>query len=151
MFWNYYKMFPVLLSNIFNGSNHASSMSLSNQRRMIQPTLISLHPSECSQEFHYHPFVVKLDICVRSCNTLNDLSDKLCVPNETKNLNLSLFNMISGINESKTLTKDIWKKNIIQIIGGLTINVDVSVRNAMYVKKIMFGILLHVVVKTENI
>ena len=43
------------------------------------------------------------------------------------------------------------EKNIIQINGGLTINVDVSVRNAMYVKKIMFGILLHVVVKMENI
>ena len=27
-----------------------------------------------------------------------------------KNLNLSFFNMITGINESKTLTKDIWKK-----------------------------------------
>ena len=39
---------------------------------MIQPTLIN--PNECSQKFHYYPFEVKLDSCVGSCNTLNDLS-----------------------------------------------------------------------------
>ena len=51
---------------------------------MIQLTLIDLHSNECSQELHYYPFVVKLDRCVRSCNTLNDLSDKVCVPNKTE-------------------------------------------------------------------
>ena len=38
-----------------------------------------------------------------------------------------------------------------QINGGIMINVDVSVKNVIYVKKIMFGILLHVIVKMENI
>ena len=37
---------------------------------MTQPTLIDLHPNEYRQEFHYCPFVVKLDRCVESCNTL---------------------------------------------------------------------------------
>ena len=41
--------------------------------------------------------------------------------------------------------------NVIQINGGITVNVDVSVKNIMFVKKIIFGILLHVVVKMENI
>ena len=72
---------------------------------MIQPTLINLHPNEYSQELHYYPFSVKLDRCVGSCNTLNDLSNKVCVPNKTEDLNLSVFNMITGKNESKTLTK----------------------------------------------
>ena len=40
-----------------------------------------------------------------SCNTLNDLSNKVCLPNETEDLNLNVFNMITGINESKTLRK----------------------------------------------
>ena len=31
----------------------------------------------------------------------------ICIPNKTEDLNLSVFNMITGINESKTLTKDI--------------------------------------------
>ena len=43
------------------------------------------------------------------------------------------------------------EQNVSQINGGITINVDVSVKNIMYVKKIMFGNLLHVIVKMENI
>ena len=35
--------------------------------------------------------------------------------------------------------------------GRIATNVDVSLENAMYVKKIMFGILLHVVLKMKNI
>ena len=36
----------------------------------------------------------------------NDLSSKVCVTNKI-DLNLSMLNMITGINESKTLTKHI--------------------------------------------
>ena len=43
------------------------------------------------------------------------------------------------------------EKNVNQITGGITINVDVSVKNIIYVKKIIFGILLHVIVKIENV
>ena len=50
-------------------------------------------------------FTVKLDKFIGSCNTLNDLSNKVCLPNKTEDLNLNVFNMITGINESKTLIK----------------------------------------------
>ena len=40
---------------------------------------------------------------------------------------------------------------VIQINGEITINVDVSVKTIMYVKMTMSGILLHVIVKMENI
>ena len=43
--------------------------------------------------------MVKLDRCVGRCNTLNDLSSKVCVPNKTEDLNLSVFNLITGINK----------------------------------------------------
>ena len=43
------------------------------------------------------------------------------------------------------------KENIIKINDGITINVNVSVKNVVHVKKILFGILLNVVVKMENI
>ena len=46
---------------------------------------------------------------------------------------------------------DFTEKNVIQINGEITINVDVSVKKFMYVKKIMFGILLHVIGKMETI
>ena len=74
---------------------------------MIQPILMNFDPKEYSQKFHYYSFAVKLDICVGSCNTLNDLSNKVYIPNKIEDLNLSLFNMIAEINESKTLTKHI--------------------------------------------
>ena len=62
---------------------------------MIQPTLINLHANEKTQGLHYYPFVVNLDRCVGSCNTLNDLSNKVCVPNKTEDLNQSVFNIVS--------------------------------------------------------
>ena len=93
------KIFIRLLTGLINGSNHTNCVSLSNQKCKIQPTLINLHPNEYSQEFHYYPFAVKLDRCAGSCNTINDLSNKACVPNKTKDLNLSVFNLITGINE----------------------------------------------------
>ena len=40
--------------------------------------------------------------------------------------------------------------NVIQINGEIIINIDDSVKNVMYVKKIMFEILLCSVVKMEN-
>ena len=100
-------MFIVLLTTIVNASNHTKCVSLSSQRCMSQTTLINLDPNEYSQEFHYFPFAFKLDRCVGSCNSLNDLSKQVCIPKKTKKLNLSVFNMITGINESKTLANHV--------------------------------------------
>ena len=88
-----------------NGNKHTKCVSLSNQKCEIPPTLIDLHPNEYSQEFNYYTFSVKLDRCAENCNTINDLSNKACFPNKTEDLNLNIFNMIKGINESKTLRK----------------------------------------------
>ena len=101
------KMFIALLSGIVSVSNHKKCVSLSNQKCMAPPTLINLHPNKYSQELHYYPFAVNLDRCVRSFNTISDLPNKACAPNKSENLNLSVFNMIEGINELKTLTKHI--------------------------------------------
>ena len=99
------KIFIAILTGIVNGSNHTKCVLLSNQICEIQPALIILHPNEYRQEFHYHPFAVNLDRCMESWNTLNDLSIKLCVSNKTEDLNIIVFNMITIINEWKTLTK----------------------------------------------
>ena len=45
---------------------------------------------------------------------------------------------------------DFMKENVIQVNGGITIKVDVNVKNVTCVKKIMFGVMLHVVVKTRE-
>ena len=92
-------MFSVFLTSLVNASNHTKCVSLSNQKFEIQPTLINLHPNEYSQELHYYPFAVKLDKCVGSCNSLIDLSNKVCVPNKKEDLNMLVFNMITGKNK----------------------------------------------------
>ena len=101
------KIFIELLTGLVNRSNYTKCVLLHNQKCVIQPILINLHPNEYSQEFNYYPFAINLDRCVGSFNILNDLSNKVCIPNKTEDLNLSVFNMITGINESKTLAKDI--------------------------------------------
>ena len=156
-------MIILLLTNIVNASNQTKCVSLINQKCKIQSTLINLHPNEYNQEFHYYPFGVKFDTCVESCNTLNDLLNSMClkecVLNETEDLHMHVFNMITEKNEQKMLTKDVnvnvnlMEKFLTQIKKGIIINVDESAQNIIYVKKIIFGMMLHVVVvvKTINI
>ena len=43
------KMFTDLLTGLVNRSNHTKCIQLSNQKCMIQPTLINLHPFEYGQ------------------------------------------------------------------------------------------------------
>ena len=43
------------------------------------------------------------------------------------------------------------EENVIEVNGEKTINITVSVKNIIYVKEIMFEILLHVILKMENI
>ena len=45
---------------------------------------------------------------------------------------------------------DLVEENVAQINGGIPIKINVIGRNAMYVKKIIFGILLHTVLKRKT-
>ena len=125
---------------------------------MIQPTLINVHPNEYSQEFHYYPYVVKSDRRVGSCNTLNALSNKVCLPNKAEDLNLSVFNMITGINESRTLTRYISWQCKCKFDGRKCISDQWWNTNKCcceckkcHVSENIIRILLHLAVKLENI
>ena len=52
---------------------------------------------------YYYSFVTKLDRFIGSCNILNKIFNKVCIPNQTEDLNRSIFNMITWINEPKML------------------------------------------------
>ena len=107
------EMSITLITSLVNVSCHTKCLSLSNQKCEIQPIFINWHPNEYRQELHCYPFAVKLDRCVGSCNTFNELFKKVCAPNE-----MLLIWLYAGINESKILTKCIscnvnliwWKK-----------------------------------------
>ena len=70
---------------------------------MTRLTLIGLNSDKYTQGLRYYPFMVSLDKCNGSCNTLDYPSDSTCVTNKTNDVNLSTFSMITRINESKTL------------------------------------------------
>ena len=74
---------------------------------MTQPTLINLHPNECDQGLFYYPFAVNFDGCVGSCNTLDELSYRVFIPNKAEVLSLNVFSIIKGINELKILIRHI--------------------------------------------
>ena len=100
-------MFIGLLTSIISTSNHPKCIPLSKQKCIIDLLLLIYILVNTVKILHYYPLEVNLDRCIGSYNTRNDLSNKLCVPNKTKDLNLNLFNMITRINKSKTLTKHI--------------------------------------------
>ena len=86
--------FSGSLTNIFNTPDLTKCISLDNQQCMTQPTFTNLYPNEYIEGLCYYPFSVHLERCTESCNTLNDPSSKVCVPNKTEDLHLSVFNII---------------------------------------------------------
>ena len=77
-----------------NSSNHTKCISWKNQQYLTKPTLINVHSNQCTKGLHCYTFAINLDRCIRSSNTVNDLSNKVCVRNKTDDLNLSFFNII---------------------------------------------------------
>ena len=79
-----------------------------------------------------------------------------------QNKRQSIFDIITGRNESKTLTNTYLvngnaisvAENVTQIKFGIKIDVGGSAKileNVLCTKKVIFGILLHLLVKTVNI
>ena len=93
-------MFIEPLTSVANASNHTKCLSLNKQQCMNQT-------NEYSQGLRYYPFAVNIDRCVQICIIIDGLSNRVCAPNKTEDLNLSIFNIITEINESEILTKHI--------------------------------------------
>ena len=84
--------------------------------------------------------------CAVSCSTL-DIYFSVYVPNDTEDLNLYLVNMITGINESKTLTKRIsctfeckfYNKNLTRIkIIIISVSVSSKIQKEHHVSKKLY-------------
>ena len=106
---------------------------------MTQPTLINLHANKYSQGLRYYLFAVNLDRCLGSCNTLlNDLSNRACVPDKTKDLSMNAFNITTEINVSKILTKHISCKCECKLDSRKSVSDCKNPRNIICAKKIVF-------------
>ena len=96
------QVFVALLT--FSSSLATKFMFLNNELCMIRPTFIDLNPVE----LNYYPFMISLDKFNGNCNDVDDLSTKICVSSETRDLNAKVFNMITRINEAKAFIKHIF-------------------------------------------
>ena len=72
-------LFIVSLS--FSSSLTTKFVSLNDEPCMVRPTLINLNPVELIN----YPFMISLDTSNGSCNVL---SPKICVPKETKDIQM---------------------------------------------------------------
>ena len=88
--------------------------------------------------------MVKLGKCNRSCNVVHDLCTKMCVLIETKDINVKVFNIITKINEVKTLVNlfhvnlnaNLTVQLVIQNKNWIVINVNVGVKSIVHAKNI---------------
>ena len=103
--------------------------------------------------------MISLGKCNESCDSVDDLSWKICFPNKTKSVNVKVFNMITKINETKTLIKHI-SCNYKFKFDNTTCNlnqkwnnkhVNVSIKNIVNAQKIIIGILANAFVKMVKI
>ena len=63
---------------------------------VLTDLLFDLNPVE----LNYYPFLFSLDKCNGSCNAVDELSTKKCVPSKTKDINVKVFNVSRNINEN---------------------------------------------------
>ena len=79
----------------FTGSLATKCMSLNNEQCKTRPFLIDLNPAELK----YYPFMITLNKYRGNCNTFNEISGTISVPNKTENVNLNVFNLITRTNK----------------------------------------------------
>ena len=70
---------------------------------MIMLTFVDLNPID----LNYYWLMISLDKSNGICNVVDDLYMKICIPSETKDVNVMEFNMMTRINEVKILIKHI--------------------------------------------
>ena len=92
--------FSSSLGRVAKVSDQTKCMYLNDEPSMVRSTFIDLNPVDPK----YYPFMISLDKCSGSCNVL---SPKICVPKETKDINVKTFSMITNKNEAKAMRKRI--------------------------------------------
>ena len=83
--------FSGSLTSVVNIPGHTKCISVNNQQCTTKPTLSNVRPNESIEGLHCYPFAVNLDICMESCNTLNDLSNKEYVTKKKRRFKSECF------------------------------------------------------------
>ena len=131
-----------------------------NQIFIARPTLIYLNPDK----LHYYSFMVSLDRCNKIFNNAEEPPCRMCDANKIQEVNLHVFNMETGANESKTSIKHISYKCRFKFDGTKCNlkqkwNEDNKCRckcnrprkTIVYAKTIMLGILAYIFLRLGKI
>ena len=79
--------------------NLMSFISINNQKYKVRPQIVNVNGDNPA----FFPYSVKTSKCSGSCNNINNPLAKLCIPDVVKNLNVKVFNLVSGTNETRCL------------------------------------------------
>ena len=73
---------------------------MTNKECKVRPEIVNVN----SNEPVFYPFSVKASKYSGSCNSINDPYAKICVPDDVKDLNVKVFNLVSKTNETRHIT-----------------------------------------------
>ena len=77
--------------------NSLECISMNNLECKIRTEIINLNTNEPM----FNPYSIKIKKCKGSCNAISDSYAKICVPNQSKNTNVKVFNLMSRTNETR--------------------------------------------------
>ena len=107
----YMKMFVSIKEVFYFGSLFLSSLvsatslcciSMKSQECKVRKEIININ----SNEPVFYPFSIKTSKCSGSCNNINDIYPKICVPDVVKDLNIKVLNLMSRTNEIRHIKWD---------------------------------------------
>ena len=81
----------------FSSAKSLSCISMSNQKCKTRPQVVNVNGDEPV----FFPFSIETSKCSGSCNSNNYPYAKSFVPDVVKNLNVKIFNLMSGTNETR--------------------------------------------------
>ena len=89
------KMFVAAMT--FFGCNALKCVPVNNQECKVRSEIIDINSNEPT----FYPYSILVNKCNGSCNNINDPYAKLCVPDVAKIVNVKVFNLMSGTNETR--------------------------------------------------
>ena len=77
--------------------NSLKCVSMNNQASRIRTKILDINNNEPI----FYTFSITVNKCSGSCNNINDLYAKICLPDVVKNINVKAFNLMSRTNETR--------------------------------------------------
>ena len=78
--------------------NSLKCISMNNQECKVRPQIVNVNGDDPV----FFPFSIKTNKCSGICNNVNDPCAKFRVPDVIKNLNVKVFTLVSGTNETRS-------------------------------------------------